>query len=172
MEQWDIYDVHRIKTGKVVSRGDKLDSDEFHMVIHVAIINSDNQLLIQQRQPFKKGWPNLWDITVGGTVEAGETSQQAVQRELFEELGYAYDFTNSRPHFTINFQRGFDDYYILKAEVDLAELTLQESEVQAVKWATKEEIIQMIRRKEFIPYHISIINLIFEMKDQFGIFSS
>ena len=172
MEQWDIYDKYRIKTGKVVPRGSKLPADEFHLVVHVAIINSKNQLLIQQRQPFKKGWPNMWDITIGGSVESGENSHEAAQRELFEEIGYAHDFTNMRPSFTINFQRGFDDYYIVKAEVDLNKLTLQESEVQAVKWATKEEIIEMIHRKEFISYHLSIISLLFDMKDQLGIFSS
>ncbi|MEM6718606.1 MAG: NUDIX domain-containing protein [Bacteroidota bacterium] len=172
MEQWDIYDQYRIKTGKVVNRGDKLNADEFHMVIHVAIINSNNELLIQHRQPFKKGWPNLWDVTVGGTVEAGENSQQAATRELFEELGYSHDFTNVRPSFTVNFQTGFDDYYILKAEVDLAELKLQESEVQAVKWATKAEIYEMIHNKKFISYHLSVIDMLFDMKDQLGIFSS
>ncbi|AXG68350.1 isopentenyl-diphosphate Delta-isomerase [Kordia sp. SMS9] len=172
MEEWDIYDKYRIKKGKVVTRGDTLNADEFHLVIHVAIINSNNQLLIQQRQPFKKGWPNLWDITVGGTAQAGETSQQAAERELFEELGYAFDFTTIRPHFTINFQRGFDDYYILKAEVDLTKLTLQETEVQNVKWAYKDEIVTLIQSKQFIPYHFSVIDMIFDMKDQLGIFSS
>lgn len=172
MEHWDIYDQYRIKTGKTVVRGSTLNADEFHLVIHVAIINSKNQLLIQQRQPFKKGWPNLWDVTVGGTAQAGENSQQAAQRELFEELGYTYDFTHIRPHFTINFQRGFDDYYILKAAVDLTQLTLQESEVQAVKWATKEEIFALIHDKKFISYHQSVIGMIFDMKDQHGIFSS
>jgi len=171
MEQWDVYDRNRIKTGKIVHRGDRLNADEFHMVIHVAIVNSKNQLLIQQRQPFKKGWPNLWDITVGGTVEAGENSQQAAERELFEELGHTHDFTHVRPSFTINFQRGFDDYYILKAEVNLSTLQLQETEVQAVKWATKEEIVALIHTEKFIPYHLSVIDMIFDMKDQLGIFS-
>ncbi|MEM6686641.1 MAG: NUDIX domain-containing protein [Bacteroidota bacterium] len=172
MEQWDIYNTHRIKTGKIVHRGDRLLEGEFHLVIHVAIINADNQLLIQQRQPFKKGWPNLWDVTIGGTVEAGETSQQAAERELFEELGYTHNFANARPHFTINFQRGFDDYYILKAEVDLSKLILQETEVQAVKWATRTEIVKLIQTKQFIPYHLSVIDMIFDMKEQHGIFSS
>ncbi len=172
MEYWDIYDQYRMKTGKTVVRGGKLNADEFHLVVHIAIINSKNQLLIQQRQPFKKGWPNLWDITVGGTAQAGETSQQAAERELFEELGYAYNFTNVRPSFTINFQRGFDDYYILKAEVDLSKLTLQESEVQAVQWASKDEIVALIQTEKFIQYHLSVIDMIFDMKDQLGIFSS
>jgi len=30
---------------------------------------------------------NLWEITCGGGAIAGDTSQRAVSRELFEELG-------------------------------------------------------------------------------------
>lgn len=32
---------------------------EYHLAVHVCIFNSENQLLIQQRQPYKGGWPNM-----------------------------------------------------------------------------------------------------------------
>ena len=90
-------------------------------------------MLIQQRQPFKKGWPNLWDITLSGHSLTGETSQQSAAREMQEELGLNYDFTDIRPYFTVNFKNGFDDFYFLKAEeIDMSTLKLQEEEVQAV----------------------------------------
>ena len=168
MEQWDIYDSNRVRTGKIKARGTRLQADEYHLVIHVCIINSDNQLLIQQRQPFKSGWPNLWDVTVGGSALAGENSQVAAERELMEEIGYEADLSQKRPNFSINFNRGFDDFYILKAEVDLSKLTLQYEEVQAVKWANREEIIQMIEEDIFIPYHLSVINMIFDMQHGYG----
>lgn len=76
MEKWDLYDIHRNKLAKQIVRGDKMASDEFHLVVHVCIFNSQGEMLIQQRQPFKKEWPNLWDITCGGSAIAGETSQQ------------------------------------------------------------------------------------------------
>ena len=72
-----------------------------------------NQMLIQQRQPYKKGWPNMWDLTVGGSALKGESSFQAAERELFEELGIKIDLSEKRPAFTINFENGFDDYYLI-----------------------------------------------------------
>jgi isopentenyldiphosphate isomerase len=125
-------------------------------------------MLIQQRQPFKKGWPNLWDLTVGGRATAGDTGQTAAQRELYEEIGLIFDFQNIRPHLTINFEKGFDDFYLIEEDVQLHMLTLQHEEVQNVKWASKGEILNLIKNGDFIPYYDSLIHLIFECRRQRG----
>lgn len=151
-ELWDVYTRDREKTGTLHRRGEKMQDGEYHMVVHICIFNSRNQLLIQQRQPFKKGWSNMWDITVGGSALKGESSAQAAEREVLEEIGLKLDLSEVRPDFTINFEDGFDDYYLLEREVDIEELCLQEEEVQAVRWATKEEVIQMQEQGIMIPY--------------------
>lgn len=125
-------------------------------------------MLIQQRQPFKDGWANMWDITVGGSATVGDTSQQAAMRELEEEIGLKLDLSNTRPHLRVNFDEGFDDIYLVEAEVDLDELTLQPSEVQAVQWADEATILDMIRSGKFIPYHEPMIPLLFAMRGQWG----
>ena len=151
-ELWDLYTKDREKTGKTHRRGDEMKEGEYHLVIHVCIFNSKNQLLVQQRQPFKDGWPDMWDLTVGGSALQGESSYQAAERELFEEIGLKLDLSDRRPNFTINFANGFDDYYLLEQEVDLTTLHLQEEEVQAVCWVSKEEALQMKEQGIMIPY--------------------
>ena len=168
MENWDVYDLHRNKTGKIITRGSEMAHDEFHLTVHVCIFNKQGEMLIQQRQSFKNGWPNLWCLTCGGSAITGDTSQQAAARELFEELGITYNFEAIRPQLTINFARGFDDYYTIEHEVDLSELVLQPEEVQAAKWASKEEIIQMMQEGKFIPYYEHFIHLLFDMRYQYG----
>ncbi|MBP2242942.1 isopentenyldiphosphate isomerase [Cytobacillus eiseniae] len=170
MELLDIYDINRKKTNRTWVRGEEIQSGDFHLVVHVCIFNSNGEMLIQQRQPFKKGWPNLWDLTVGGSATAGDTSQTAAQRELFEEIGLEVDFQHMRPHLTINFEKGFDDFYLIEENVDLHTLTLQEEEVQNVKWASKEDILMMIKNGEFIPYYESFIQLLFDSRKQRGVF--
>jgi isopentenyldiphosphate isomerase len=125
-------------------------------------------MLIQQRQPFKSGWSNMWDITVGGSAISGDTSKAAAEREVFEEIGYKLNLDHVRPSLTINFEGGFDDIYLIEDDVDISSLRLQYEEVQQVKWATKEEIIVMIESKEFIPYHRSFIDLLFDMRKYMG----
>lgn len=168
MELWDLYDINRNKTNRTWVRGEELQPGEFHLVIHVCIFNSNGDMLIQQRQPFKDGWPNMWDLTVGGSATVGDTSQTAAQRELYEELGLKLNFQKIRPHLTINFEKGFDDIYLIEENVQVHTLTLQVEEVQNVKWASKEEILTMIENGEFIPYYESLIQLLFESRKQRG----
>ena len=168
MELWDVYNKDRIKTGGKIERGNAITNGDYHLVIHICIFNSKNEMLIQQRQPFKKGWSNLWDITVGGSAIAGDTSGQAAKRELFEELGHEIDFSQVRPHFTINFQEGFDDFYIVEEDIEIEKLNLQYEEVQRVKWAAKDEIFNMIDNGDFMPYLKSVIAMCFDMKKGYG----
>ncbi|TWT27042.1 NUDIX domain-containing protein [Planomicrobium sp. CPCC 101110] len=168
MELWDLYDVNRNKTNQTWVRGEVLQPGHYHLVVHVCVFDSNGDMLIQQRQPFKEGWPNMWDLTVGGSAVAGDTSQTAAQRELYEELGLDLDFQQIRPHLTINFERGFDDIYLIEKNVPLQTLTLQYEEVQNVKWASKDEILAMIRNGEFIPYYESLVQLLFDVRKRRG----
>lgn len=151
-EFWDVYNKDREKTGRLHRRGDKLQLGDYHLAVHVCIFNSRGQLLIQQRQPFKKDWTNMWDLTVGGSAIAGDLSYQAAEREVFEELGLNIDLSNTRPRFTMNFDGGFDDYYIIEMDVDISKLKLQKEEVARVKFADKEEVLKMQEEGTMIPY--------------------
>lgn len=168
MELWDVYHSDRTKTNKTMIRGDEFKNDSYHLVVHACIFNSKDEMLIQQRQPFKSGWSNMWDITVGGSAVSGESSQMAIERELIEEIGLEIDLKNVRPHLTINFDQGFDDVYLIEKEVDTEKLKLQYEEVQRVKWSSVDEIYQKIDEGTFIPYYKSFIQLLFDIRKQYG----
>jgi len=168
MELWDVYNKDRVKTDDTMVRGDEFKEGHFHLVVHACIFNNKGEMLIQQRQPFKKGWPNMWDISAGGSATKGDTSQIAMERELFEELGVHIDLQNTRPHLTINFDHGFDDVFLIEEEFELSKLTLQQEEVQQVKWASMKEILTMIDKGEFIPYYKELIGLFFRMRGGYG----
>jgi isopentenyldiphosphate isomerase len=168
MELWDLYDHDRLPTGETHERGTPLPQGRYHMVVHVVIFNTKGEMLIQQRQPFKSGWPNLWDVTVGGSAIAGDTSRSAAQRETLEEIGLHIDLSSEQPKLTLPFDCGFDDIYTLVMDVDLTTLHLQESEVQAVKWASEEEILAMLADGRFIPYHKAFIQLLFALRNSRG----
>lgn len=42
MELWDLYDKNRKLTEHTMVRGDEMQPDTYHLVIHVAIFNSNN----------------------------------------------------------------------------------------------------------------------------------
>ena len=165
MELLDLYTADREKTGLTMVRGEPTPEGFYRLVVHVCIFSPDGKMLIQQRQPFKKGWSNLWDITVGGCAVAGDGSRAAAERETREELGLSVDLTDVRPTLTVHWEQGFDDYYVLTLDVDPETLRLQHEEVQAVQWASLETILEMIEDGRFIPYEKSLIRLLFWRRD-------
>ena len=168
MELWDVYDFERAKTGQTMVRGEPTQKGNYHLVVNACIFNSKGEMLIQQRQPFKSPWPNMWDVTAGGSAVMGDTSQVAIERELLEEIGLKVNLHDTRPHLTINFDHGFNDVYLINMDIDVSELKLQYEEVQQVKWATIDEIFEKIDDGSFIPYYKSLINLLFDIRKQYG----
>ena len=161
MELWDLYDKHRNPTGETMVRGNPVPPDRYHLVVHICIFNSKGQMLIQHRTDFKPTWSGMWDLSVGGSVTAGESSPVGAHREVLEEIGLHIDFSDISPAISVTFPDGFDDYYIIRMDLDIDDLHYQAEEVQGAKWASMEEIFCMIDDSSFIPYHKSFIEYLF-----------
>ena len=172
MEMWDEYDINRVKTGKTRMRGEGRGDGVYQMVIHAAIFNPEGKMLIQRRQKTAHSWPDLWDVSCGGHVISGEDCRQAATRELKEELGLDVDLEGVLPNFSFTWNGGFDEYFLLEMDVDIKSISLQESEVQDVAWATREEIHEMIRDGRFITYYEHLIDLMFDMRGKYGVHSN
>lgn len=167
MELVDLYDENRVPLGKTAERYGKKGPGELRIVVHVCLFDSRGRMLIQRRTESKRIWPGLWDVTVGG-VDAGETTRQGAEREVREELGYALDLSGLRPSVTVNFEGGFDDFFIAVRDLDLHTLSLQAEEVSAIRWVTLEELLAMVDDGSFIPYPKSFLQFLFDMRETFG----
>lgn len=167
-EYWDLYDENRIPLNRTIRRGDRLARGDHHLVIHVCVFDRQGRLLIQQRAPEKAICPGYWDVSVGGGVLAGETSQQAAARETLEELGLAIDLEGVRPQFTFNFEGGFDDFYLVECDVDPSKLMLQKGEVSDARLVTEEELADLLASGQFLPYADGFFRLCFALMKQSG----
>ena len=168
MELVDLYDENRVPLGRTAERYGKKGPGEYRVVVHVCVFDHQGRLLIQQRTPEKILWPDRWDVSIGGGVDAGETSRQAAEREFREELGVALDLTGVRPSCTVNFDGGFDDFFLGERDLGLEERTLQKEEVARARWAELPEILDMVDRGEFIDYPKSFLAFLFDMRGTFG----
>lgn len=168
MELVDLYDENRVPLGKTAGRYARKGPGEYRTVVHVCLFNKAGQLLIQRRTACKRIWPGKWDVTVGGGVDAGETSRQGAEREVREELGLDLDLTGVRPSVTVNFHGGFDDFFLLEREVDIHALRLQAEEVAEVRWADWQEVEQLLDSGAFIDYPKSFLRFLFDMRGTFG----
>jgi len=57
-----------------------------HPVIHLHVFNSQGELYLQKRAMDKDIQPGKWDTSVGGHVDYGEEIEEALRREVREEL--------------------------------------------------------------------------------------
>ena len=168
MELVDLYDENRIPLGKTAERYAPKGPGEYRLVVHVCAFDHHGRLLIQRRSGEKANWPDRWDVSIGGGVDTGETSRQAAEREFLEELGYPLDLGNRRASVTVNFEGGFDDFFILQVDLDLSTLTLQREEVSEVRYVTEEEAEALRLEGSFIPYPDGFLKFLFAMRDTFG----
>ena len=135
----------------------------WHRAVHIYLINNNGELIIQQRSPDKALFPNLWDISVGGHVSAGEQTIISAQRELFEELGINAEQSELKYLFTFKevFHEGnflskeFVDVFLIKKDVTSENIKLQEEEVASMKFVKISEFLNMIDRKDekLIPHY-------------------
>lgn len=144
-EYWDLYDCKKNKINKVVKRGDKLKNDEFHLVSNAWIKNSKGEFLITQRVATKPH-PLMWECT-GGSALKGEDSLVAAIREVKEELGVnVYKKDAKFIGRSIRYYQDCPDIlevWIFYCDIDIKKVKIQEEEVNDVRWATKDEILNL-----------------------------
>jgi len=134
MELVDIYNNKHQKLNYTKGRKELVDG-EFRLSCFVWIINDNNEILIQQRLSTAKNCPNMWETASGG-ASAGDSSLEGAIRELSEELGLEVDEKDMR--FIGSYARinDFVEVYLLKSNVEINDLKLQEDEVQQAKWVS------------------------------------
>lgn len=159
---FDILDDNGNPTGEQKSHKEVHLLGLSHRLIHVWILTPDKQLLLQKRAHTKEADPDLWDISCVGHVDAGESSVVAAQREVQEELHLSFPlekFTflqTIRYKYTLNDGKylidHFCDAYLVETAVTLNDITIDTTEVAAIRFVpftTLEEMIEN-KKKEFV----------------------
>ena len=62
-------------------------SKVLHPVVHLHILNEEGKIYLQKRSMKKDIQPGKWDTAVGGHIDFGEETEDALKREAREELG-------------------------------------------------------------------------------------
>ena len=146
MEFNDIYDKDRNLTGRIHKRGTPWRRGEYGLVVCVWVYDGRGNVLMTRRAP-EKTYAGTWENS-GGGAQAGETSRQAIARELFEETGIRAQEDEFELISSDCDRSAFYDFYCLKRQTPLEEIVLLPGETDDVKWVTLEEVHEMIRKME------------------------
>ena len=143
MEFNDIYDENRNLTGKIHKRGTPWQPGEYGVVVCVWVYDGKGHVLLTRRAK-EKSFAGTWENS-GGAVQAGETSLQAIVRELYEETGIQAKPEEFELLGTDKDRNMFYDHYCLKKCVSLKEIKLLPGETDDVMWASFGKVHWMIR---------------------------
>ena len=120
-----------------------------HPVVHLHLFNSRGELYLQHRPLWKDIQPGRWDTAVGGHVDYGETIDEALRREVHEELGITdfqpervavYEFRSERERELVHVYRTVYDGAVCPSE-----------ELDGGRFWTPEEIRANLGRGVFTP---------------------
>lgn len=158
MEYWDIYDVNKQVTGRKMKRNDwHMQPGDYHLTVLALVCDETGRILITQRKADKEWAALKWEIP-GGGVRAGETSQQAVLREVAEETGLHFTadqaqlihtYRSDSPAEQNNY---FVDIYRFQAPFTEKDVTIQADEVESFKLATPDEIRALGAQDDFLHF--------------------
>lgn len=143
MELLDLYDANRQRTGRTHRRGDRMPKGYFTYVVCVWVSDGDGHLLLTLRSPEKNASPNTWENS-GGAVKSGETSRQAIARELREETGIVAEEREFLLLEADQMKDAYYDFYFLCRSVLLEDIVLQPGETSDARWVTIEEMDKMV----------------------------
>jgi len=117
------------------------------------IVDKDGKILIGQR-PEGKALAGLWEFP-GGKQEEGESVEQCIQREIFEELNVRCEVGDFLLSVSRSYEHGdFKLMVYLAAITDVA--NLKANVHQDLKWITAQEMNDY----EFPPADVEIIKFL------------
>ena len=128
-----------------------------HGISAVAIVDN-GRVLLQKRSKNKKTEPNKWDLSSAGHIDYKETKEEAMVREIKEELGLIVheDELELIDTNLIKFQwkdlylNHFTSLFLLKKNINIQDIVISKEEVSEIKFFNKQEYLDLLKSNEIV----------------------
>jgi 16S rRNA (adenine1518-N6/adenine1519-N6)-dimethyltransferase len=142
-EIFDVVDADDQVTG-TATRAEVHTQRLTHRAVHVFVFNKRGDLLLQKRSLLKDMCPGLWDSSVSGHLDSGESYETAAVRELEEEMGITAETAPEEiARITPGVETGWEHVRLYRIRYD-GNLRFPAAEVDAVMWFPLAEIAAWI----------------------------
>lgn len=134
----------------------ELLKNDIYRVSALWITNTQGEILFARRHRNKSHHPRRWASAVAGTVEEGETYLDNILKEAEEELGLTdieSQIKEGPKTVTNDEYHHFVQWYFLCIDKKIEEFSIQEDEVEEIKWFSPSELREQMQNnpEEFVP---------------------
>jgi len=152
-EYFDVFDINGNLIRKKELRGNPLNKGEYRKIVQALLINPEGEILLTLRSANKSIAPGLWECSAG-CVLSGEATEDAVIREVFEEVGIELDLASGRmiKHFIED--DSLFELWTFPVDQTLEKLVLDYEEVESARYVSfyeLEGIIQSGKATKSLP---------------------
>ena len=121
-----------------------------HPVVHLHVFNSKGDIYLQRRPAWKDIQPGKWDTAVGGHIDFGETPEEALRREVREELGITDFVPVPIDKYVFESQREKELVYVNRTTYD-GEIRPSTDELDGGRFWTLQEIREAMGKSLLTP---------------------
>nr|WHW29238.1 putative NUDIX domain-containing protein [uncultured bacterium] len=134
---------------EVVTRAEMRDRCLRHRSVYVAVLDSNDRLLVHKRADWKDVFPGAWDLAFGGICDVGEDWAASAQRELMEEAGVHGELADHGPvFFEASGVALVGRFYVCRHD---GPFVFNDGEVTDSRWVPLDELADFIERHEVPP---------------------
>jgi len=147
-EIFDIVDEEDNVIGKT-TREEVHNKKLIHRSVMFFIFDKKRRVLVTQRTKTKDMFPEYWSVTLGGHVSSGETYEDAVAREAWEEAK-----VKEEPFFITSFKKRIPEEKEnsrIYGFITNQKPKLEKKELKQGKFMTLREIEEKIKEEKFLP---------------------
>lgn len=137
-------------TGTITRAEAHSGTKHLHPVVHLHVFNSKGDLYLQKRPDWKDIQPGKWDTAVGGHIDLGESVEQALHREVKEEIGIT-DYTPERlKHYVFESDKEKELVFVFRTVYDKP-INPDKEELADGRFWSQQEIRDNIGKGIFTP---------------------
>jgi isopentenyldiphosphate isomerase len=121
-----------------------------HRATYVLVFNAGGQLFVHRRTATKDVYPSFLDVAIGGVVTAGETYDEAAQRELAEEIGVSGVPLRCMLPFHYEDEDNRVNGMVYSCTYD-GPVKLQPEEIVSGEWLDLDQVLEQTQHESFCP---------------------